>query len=105
MSPSLTVNREIQDGRYLHVFRVYQDDDTGCVRFEITPRRGPRKHVTIWTAFVTEHIGQHRWMSFVVGTNTVQFSELHPHVFCDGYTVPKGPSGRYELKFTDSFGT
>ena len=39
-----------------------------------------------------------------VGTYTVQFRELRPYVFCDGYKVPKGPTGKYELKFSNPDG-
>jgi hypothetical protein len=39
-----------------------------------------------------------------VGAATIQFRELHPYVFCDPYRVPKGPSNRYQLTFTDPEG-
>jgi len=35
-----------------------------------------------------------------VGNSTIQFRELHPYMFCEGYRVPKGNSGRYQLTFT-----
>lgn len=35
-----------------------------------------------------------------VGNATIQFGELHPYVFCEGYKLPKGPTGRYQLTFT-----
>jgi hypothetical protein len=35
-----------------------------------------------------------------VGNATIEFRELHPYVFCDGYRVPKGPKNRYQLTFT-----
>jgi hypothetical protein len=87
----------------VHAFRVYLDDDSGCVRFEATARRGPRKNIPIWTAFVTRYVGRHDWMRRV-GTYTVQFRELRPYVFCDGYKVPKGATGKYELKFSNPNG-
>jgi hypothetical protein len=99
---TLTSFREITgvaDKRYLHALRIYIDHDSGCVRFEATPRRGALKTVTIWTAFVTQYIGHRGWMSRV-GSSTIQFGELHPYVFCDGYRVPKGSTGKYQLTFT-----
>jgi hypothetical protein len=96
---SLTLNREITDTRYLHAFRVFKDKDSGCVRFEATARRGPLKTIPIWTAFVTQHIGARGWMKRV-GNATIEFRELHPYVFCDGYRLPKGPKNRYQLTFT-----
>ena len=35
-----------------------------------------------------------------VGNATIQFGELHPYVFTEGYKLPKGPTGRYQLTFT-----
>ncbi|KAF2133226.1 hypothetical protein P153DRAFT_372890 [Dothidotthia symphoricarpi CBS 119687] len=90
---------EITDSRYLHAFRIYRDEDSGCVRFEATPRRGPLKTIPIWTAFVTQHIRNGHWMKRV-GNATIQFRDLHPYVFCEGYKVPKGSTGRYQLTFT-----
>ncbi|OCK83881.1 hypothetical protein K432DRAFT_379096 [Lepidopterella palustris CBS 459.81] len=90
---------EIQDDNYLHAFRIFRDKDSGCVRFETTARRGAMKTIPIWTAFVTQYIGSKSWMRRV-GSSTVQLRELHPYVFCDGYTPPKGASGRFELTFT-----
>jgi hypothetical protein len=95
----LTRNREIQDNGSLHAFRIFKDKDSGGVRFEGTARRGPLKTVPIWTAFVTQYIGQRGWMKRV-GHTTIQFRELHPYVFHQGYTLPRGPSGRYQLTFT-----
>ncbi|KAF2501805.1 hypothetical protein BU16DRAFT_546895 [Lophium mytilinum] len=92
---------EIQDDNYLHAFRVLRDRDSGCVRFETTARRGAMKTIPIWTAFVTQYIGSKSWMRRV-GSSTVQMRELHPYVFCDGYTPPRGASGRFELTFTNS---
>lgn len=90
---------EIQDSTYLHAFRVFRDKDSGGVRFEARARRGPLKTIAIWTAFVTQYIGQRSWMKRVGGT-TIQFRELHPYVFCEGYSPPRGPSGKYQLTFT-----
>jgi hypothetical protein len=60
--------------------------------------------VPIWTAFVTQFIGQKNWMKRV-GRATIQFRELRPYVFHPGYTLPRGPSGRYQLTFTSPDGT
>ncbi|KAF2852840.1 hypothetical protein T440DRAFT_20297 [Plenodomus tracheiphilus IPT5] len=90
---------ETTDARWLHAFRIFRDEDSGCVRFEVTARRGPLKMIPIWTAFVTQYIGHKGWMKRV-GPATVQFGELHPYIFCDGYRVPRGPTGRYQLTFT-----
>jgi hypothetical protein len=90
--------------RYLHAFRIYIDHDSGCVRFEATARRGPLKTVAIWTAFVTQYIEHKNWMKRISST-TIQFGELHPYVFCDGYKVPKGSGGKYQLAFTTPEGT
>jgi hypothetical protein len=57
------------------------------------------KTIPIWTAFVTKYIGRQSWMKRV-GSSTIQFRELHPYMFCEGYRVPKGASGRYQLTFT-----
>ncbi|KAJ8109526.1 hypothetical protein OPT61_g7398 [Boeremia exigua] len=90
---------EISDNNFLHHLRVYRDPDSGVVRFEATPRRGPLKDVPIWTAFVTPFVGERGWMK-KVGSTTVVFRQLHPYVFCEGYKLPKGPSGRYQLHFS-----
>ncbi|KAK3203388.1 hypothetical protein GRF29_112g1144737 [Pseudopithomyces chartarum] len=90
---------EIQDSRYLHAFRIFRDADSGCVRFEATARRGQLKTIPIWTAFVTQYIGHKGWMKRV-DAQTIQFRELHPYMFIDGYKLPKGSSGRYQLTFT-----
>ncbi|KAK7180285.1 hypothetical protein PSPO01_13701 [Paraphaeosphaeria sporulosa] len=92
---------EIQDDTYAyrHALRIFRDKDSGCVRFEATPRRGPLKTIPIWTAFVTQYVGHRGWMKRV-GAQTVSFRELHPYMFTDGYKLPKGSSGRYQLTFT-----
>lgn len=95
----LTHSSETTDLGYLHAFRIFRDRDSGCVRFEVTARRGPMKTVPIWTAFVTQYIGNPRWMKRV-GQCTVQFRELHPYMFCEGYRLSKGNSGKYILTFT-----
>ncbi|ORY17790.1 hypothetical protein BCR34DRAFT_596663 [Clohesyomyces aquaticus] len=92
---------EIQDDNYLHAFRIFRDRDSGCVRFEATARRGPLKTIPIWTAFVTQYIGNRNWMKRV-GSKTVQLQAMHPYVFCPGYTVPHGTSGKYQLTFTSA---
>lgn len=99
----LTAVSEITDNRYLHAFRVFRDVDSGCVRFEATARRGPLKTIPIWTAFVTQYIGRTSWMKRV-GSATIQFGEIRPYVFCDGYRLPRGSSGKYQLTFTTSEG-
>ncbi|KAL5427354.1 hypothetical protein PMIN04_001368 [Paraphaeosphaeria minitans] len=92
---------EIQDDTYAyrHALRIFRDKDSGCVRFEATPRRGPLKTIPIWTAFVTQYVGHSGWMKRV-GAQTVSFREFHPYMFTDGYKLPKGSSGRYQLTFT-----
>jgi hypothetical protein len=40
-----------------------------------------------------------------IGHNAIQFRELHPYVFHKGYSVPKGPNGRYQLTFNAPDGT
>lgn len=100
---TLTLGSEITDGQYLHAFRIFRDKDSGCVRFEATARRGPLKAVPIWTAFVTQYVPHRGWMKRV-GATTIRFGELHPYVFCDGYKLPKGPKGKYQLTFTTAEG-
>ncbi|KAH8732270.1 hypothetical protein GQ44DRAFT_721566 [Phaeosphaeriaceae sp. PMI808] len=92
---------EVTDTRYLHAFRVFRDQDSGCVRMQATARRGPLKTIPIWTAFVTQYIGHKSWMKRT-GAATIQFRELHPYVFCEGYKVPKGSTNKYQLTFTKS---
>lgn len=99
----LEFSSEISDGHLLHHLRVYRDMDSGVVRFEATPRRGPLKDVPIWTAFVTRFVGDRSWMK-KVGSTTVVFRQLHPYVFCEGYKVPKASNGRYQLNFSSSQG-
>ncbi|KAF4306207.1 hypothetical protein GTA08_BOTSDO05601 [Botryosphaeria dothidea] len=89
---------EIEDDRYLHAFRVFKDTNTGAVRFEATARRGPMQKTPIWTAFVTQYIGLNGWMRRV-GPRILSLSALHPYVFCDNYSPPKGRDGRFELRF------
>ena len=97
------MSSEITDSTYRHAFRVFRDKDSGCVRFEATARRGPLKSVPIWTAFVTQYIPRKGWMKRV-GAVTIQFRELHPYVFCDGYKLPKGQSNKYQLTFSQPEG-
>jgi hypothetical protein len=82
---------------------VFRDKDSGCVRFEATARRGPLKTIPIWTAFVTQFIGHRSWMKRV-GTATIQFRDFHPYMFCEGYKLPKGQSGKYQLTFSTAEG-
>ncbi|KAH4406706.1 hypothetical protein HBH92_161660 [Parastagonospora nodorum] len=91
---------EITDSRYLHKFQVLQDEDSKCVRFQATARRGPLKSIPIWTAFVTQYIGHRNWMKRTGAT--IHFRELHPYVFCEGYKVPKDAHKKYQLTFTAS---
>jgi hypothetical protein len=100
---TLTWSSEIMHDRFLHAFRIYVDHDSGCVRFEATARRGPLKTVAIWTAFVTRYIEHKNWMQRI-SSSTIQFGELHPYVFCDGYRVPKSAAGKYQLTFTSAEG-
>ncbi|KAF9696956.1 hypothetical protein EKO04_004794 [Ascochyta lentis] len=95
----LEFSTEIVDNNLLHHFRVYHDQGSGVVRFEATPRRGSLKEVPIWTAFVTQYVGERNWMKRV-GSTGVMFKQLHPYVFCEGYKLPKDPSGRYQLTFS-----
>ncbi|KAF1932911.1 uncharacterized protein M421DRAFT_54036 [Didymella exigua CBS 183.55] len=97
----LEFSSEISDSHFLHHLRVYHDMDSGVVRFEATPRRGPLKDVPIWTAFVTHFVGDRSWMK-KVGSTTVVFRQLHPYVFCEGYKVPKALNGRHQLNFSSS---
>lgn len=99
----IRIHSEISDNHFLHHLRVYRDTDSGVVRLEVTPRRGPLKAVPIWTAFVTQYVGDKSWMK-KVGSTTVVFRQLRTYVFCEGYKVPKGPSGRYQLNFSASEG-
>jgi hypothetical protein len=39
-----------------------------------------------------------------VGSATIQFRDLHPYMFCEGYKLPKGPSGKYQLTFSTAEG-
>ncbi|EUC37028.1 hypothetical protein COCVIDRAFT_34451 [Bipolaris victoriae FI3] len=96
---SIMFSGETTDSRYLHAFRIYYDEDAGCVRFEATARRGPMNTIPIWTAFVTQYVGRRDWMKRV-SPDTIQFEKLHPYVFCDSYRLPKGPTGKYRLTFT-----
>lgn len=100
----LTRTSEISDGEYLHAFRIFRDKDSGGVRFEATPRRGPKTTIPIWTAFVTQYIGRRSWMKRV-GNSTIQFRELHPYMFCEGYRLPRGNSGLYQLTFSTPQGS
>ena len=95
----LTQCSEILDDRFLHHFRVYRDQDSGVVRFQATPRRGPMRAIPIWTAFVTQYIGERTWMKRADPT-TVVFKQLRPYVFCEGYKLPKDSNGRYQLTFS-----
>ncbi|OJD39813.1 uncharacterized protein BKCO1_200083 [Diplodia corticola] len=90
---------QIQDDHYLHAFRVFKDRNTGAVRFEATARRGPMHKTPIWTAFVTQYIGRKGWMRRV-GSRILSMSALHPYIFCDNYSPPRGRDGQFELRFT-----
>jgi hypothetical protein len=94
---------EITDTKYLHAFRVFRDEASGCVRFEASARRGPRKSIPIWTAFVTQYIGHKSWMK-PIGPATIQFRELHPYIFNEVYRLPKGRSNKYQLTFSKQEG-
>ncbi|KAL5113540.1 hypothetical protein ACEQ8H_008579 [Pleosporales sp. CAS-2024a] len=89
---------EIADARYLHKFQVLKDEDSKCVRFQATARRGPLKSTPIWTAFVTQYIGRKSWMKRTGAT--IHFRELHPYVFCEGYRLPKDSHNKYQLTFS-----
>lgn len=95
----LTLCSEITDNGSLFAFRVFYDRDSRCVRFEATARRGPMNTTPIWTAFVTQYYRRSDWIKRVA-PDTIQFEKLHPYMFCDSYKLPKGPTGKYRLKFT-----
>lgn len=52
---------------------------------------------------MTQYVGHRSWMRRV-GAATIQFRELHPYMFCEGYKLPKGASGKYELTFSTAEG-
>lgn len=83
-------------------FRMICDQDSRGVRFEVA-ELGIVGHVPLWTAFVTQYIGENGWMEDM-GHGSVQFRELHPYVFDQEYVVPKGPTGKYTVTFTSQAG-
>ncbi|EON64590.1 hypothetical protein W97_03823 [Coniosporium apollinis CBS 100218] len=87
-----------EDDGYQHAFRIWRDRDSGCVRLEATAHRGPMKTTPIWTAFVTQYIGSRTWMTRL-GSKVIEFMDLHPYVFTNGYKPPRGLGGRFELRF------
>ncbi|KAJ9645956.1 hypothetical protein H2199_002999 [Coniosporium tulheliwenetii] len=87
-----------EDDGYQHAFRIWRDRDSGCVRLEATAHRGPMKTTPIWTAFVTQYIGSRTWMTRL-GSKAIEFMDLHPYVFTNGYKPPRGLGGRFELRF------
>lgn len=99
----LTRYREIEDGEYLHTFRVLNDEDSGGVRFEVTPRRGTMTKTPIWTAFVNEHLDSRSWVRRI-RSKVIQFSDLRPYIFCNGYIPTHSRERLYELHFTSKQG-
>jgi len=92
---------EIKDDNYLHALRIYRDKDSGGIRLEARARRGQFTATPIWTAFITEHVDSATWIRRM-GQKVLQLSNLHPYVFCHGYSPPRSKSGKFRLQFTSS---
>jgi len=92
---------EIKDDNYLHALRIYVDKDSGGMRLEARARRGPFTQTPIWTAFISRHIYERGWITWI-GKKVVQLGGLHPYVFCHGYVPPKGKNGQFRLQFTSA---
>lgn len=94
---------EIKDDNFLHALRLYRDKDSGGIRLEARPRRGPMTSTPIWMAFISHLIIKKSWIR-VVSTKTLQLSELHPYIFTPNYTPPRSKSGKVRLQFTSAKG-
>lgn len=92
---------EIKDDDFLHALRIYRDKDSGCLRLEARARRGVYTETPIWAAFVTKAMLRQSWIK-VANSKTLQLAELHPYVFCPGYSPPSSKSGKFKLQFTTS---
>ncbi|KAF2097256.1 hypothetical protein NA57DRAFT_77510 [Rhizodiscina lignyota] len=94
----LEYSGEIEDDNYLHLLRMWRDEDTGAVRLETSPRRGPMVGTPIWTAFITEWIGARHWLCRIAPT-VIELETLRPFIFCHSYSPPQF-AGRFRLSFT-----
>ncbi|KXT11120.1 hypothetical protein AC579_640 [Pseudocercospora musae] len=77
----------------LHALRVFRDRGSGVVRLEVSALRGPRKHVPIWTAFVTKYVdaADPDWCQ-CEGNGVVSLAAIKPappYVFISSYQPPK----------------
>ncbi|EME76938.1 uncharacterized protein MYCFIDRAFT_61236 [Pseudocercospora fijiensis CIRAD86] len=84
---------EIQHNDMLHALRIFRDRGSGVVRLEVSALRGPRKHVPIWTAFVTKYsdAGDPDWCQWE-GNGIVSLAAIKPappYVFISRYEPPK----------------
>lgn len=58
----LLFSAEIDDAGHPHHLRVLQDRDSGVVRLASANVEGEFTDNTVWTAFITDYIGQPEWM-------------------------------------------
>ncbi|MBE7181797.1 MAG: hypothetical protein INR71_11435 [Terriglobus roseus] len=95
----LRFSGSVNDGAKMHRLHMRRDIDCGAVRLEASPLRGSMVRTPIWTAFITEYVRTSDWLRRRTRT-VVELDELRPYVFCNNYTPPRGPNGRFQLDFT-----
>jgi hypothetical protein len=81
----------------IHVLRIYHDNLAGGFRLEARPYRGTRRHVPIWTAFITANIREANWARQF--SRRVELRKLDQLVFVAGYVPPKTSKGRFMIDF------
>jgi hypothetical protein len=83
----------VYDSEYRHVVRILYDKMSDALRLEARPLRGARKHVPLWTTFVSDvalERGLQPWVRRV-GARKVELRSVKKHVFFDEEDNGTGP--------------
>jgi hypothetical protein len=83
----------VYDSKYRHAVRIFYDKPSHALRLEARPLRGVRKHVPLWTAFVSDVARQRGLQPWVrrVGPRKVELRRVKKHVFFDEEDNGAGP--------------
>ncbi|KAI9791765.1 MAG: hypothetical protein M1816_003575 [Peltula sp. TS41687] len=97
---------KIHDDDFLHSLRIFKDRDSGGVRLEAAVYSGELKDTPVWTAFITERIGDRTGIRRT-NQRIIQFPGLHPYVFSPDYSVSQPQQQQrsqapFELHFAKS---
>ncbi|KAH8146506.1 uncharacterized protein LAJ45_09452 [Morchella importuna] len=92
----LLFSAEIDDAGYPHLLRVLRDRDSGVVRLASANVEGEFTDSTVWTAFITDYIGQPEWMH-CSRSNKIVLRTMRQFAFTDYFDTNTWKN--FELRF------